>query len=245
MYFGLIYRATNLTNGKAYVGKTRKTLEYRWKRHLGQPLHVFGKALAKYGPEAFQLEVIEVIAANTPEYLQELLNRSERKFIANFNTKVPNGYNLTDGGEGGSGYKHTPEAHVKMHLAQLGNKKGVGRKKSPEEIEKMRQRWLGHKKSPETLEKMRLGMLGKPSARKGVKLSDETKEKIRQKRLGKHTSEETKAKLREAMKGNQFAKGTVWTDERRAEVSARFKGKPLSPEHRRKIKEANDRRFGR
>lgn len=245
MHFGLTYKATNTINGKTYVGKTTKTLKYRWKRHIEQPIRVFGKAIAKYGPDAFVLEILEIIGAHTVEHLQLLLNESERKFIANFDCRVPNGYNLTDGGDGAVGYKHTSEAHEKMRQAQLGNKKCLGRKRPPHEIEAMRQRNLGKKLSPEHVEKMRQYMKGR-RIRTDYTVSPETREKIRAAKLGKKLSPEHAAKIGDANRGKKRpGYKAFWSEESRKAVGQRFKGKPLSPEHRQKIKDSLRKRFAR
>lgn len=52
-------------------------------------------AVEKYGQDAFITEVL--VYADSIEYLQEL----EKKAIVAFNSAVPNGYNLTGGGEEG------------------------------------------------------------------------------------------------------------------------------------------------
>lgn len=52
--------------------------------------------------------------------------------------------------------------------------------------------------SPETRARMSASMKGRPSSRKGVKVSEETKEKLRQANLGKRASAETRAKISKA-----------------------------------------------
>jgi len=105
--------------------------------------------------------------------------------------------NITDGGEGTSGYKHTPEQREKNRQAKLGkpswNKgtKGVmiawnkGVPMSEEQKIKLSAAKLGKqsprkgkKHTPETIEKMRLVKLGK-------KQTPEAIEKSRLKKLGK------------------------------------------------------------
>ena len=44
--------------------------------------------------------VLEEIKAKTKEELQKILSNKERDYILKYNTLVPNGYNLTTGGEG-------------------------------------------------------------------------------------------------------------------------------------------------
>lgn len=65
-------------------------------------------AIRKYGWDNFKVEKIIV---NVPE---EDLNNLERAYIAVENTKAPNGYNLTDGGEGASGYVHSETSRKKI-----------------------------------------------------------------------------------------------------------------------------------
>lgn len=94
---GAVYLATNLINGKQYVGLTTTSLEERWERHLDQVSRknasLIHKAIAKFGEENFTIEIID--SANSPEDLRA----KERKWIKELNTLTPNGYNVTKGGE--------------------------------------------------------------------------------------------------------------------------------------------------
>jgi hypothetical protein len=59
----MIYKATNITNNKSYIGQTiLPKLKYRIKKHLksvssGSKLH-FHQALRKYGQDVFVWEVL-------------------------------------------------------------------------------------------------------------------------------------------------------------------------------------------
>ncbi|MDD5901719.1 MAG: GIY-YIG nuclease family protein [Lachnospiraceae bacterium] len=92
-----IYCITNLINGKQYVGQSKNPTE-RFKEHLrtndNLPIH---KAISKYGKENFKLNILEY---KTIEY-----NEREKYWIKQLNTLVPNGYNVTEGGEGYPHYK--------------------------------------------------------------------------------------------------------------------------------------------
>jgi hypothetical protein len=68
---------------------------------------------------------------------------------------------------------------------------------------------IGRKASVSTKDKQRVAKIGKPSPRKGVKLSSVECEKIRQRLTGKKQSPETIAKRVKHLLGNQFAKGKV------------------------------------
>lgn len=84
-------------SGKSYIGKTKFSLEKRWKDH--QAMAKFGKsclihkAIRKYGAENFVSQVLE---ENVPE---DLVNEKERYWIKFYNTYAK-GYNMTEGGEG-------------------------------------------------------------------------------------------------------------------------------------------------
>lgn len=60
---------------------------------------IFYKALRKYGWENFTFEVIE----SFDDFDQELLNDLEQKYIEQYNSLVPNGYNMIPGGTNGAG----------------------------------------------------------------------------------------------------------------------------------------------
>ena len=111
-----IYKITNNINGKIYIGQSKNTQE-RWKSHCkpSRDNSVIDKAINFYGKENFTLEIIE----------SEITNYNEREiyWIKYYNCKVPNGYNITDGGENPPvfyGTKH-PNASIKDEqvLAQL------------------------------------------------------------------------------------------------------------------------------
>lgn len=92
----IIYKHTS-PSGKNYVGKTKFTLEYRWKQHIsnakfGKPNALYN-AIRKYGPETF---TSEIILSNVSE---DIVNKAERYWIEFYNGYTK-GYNMTEGGEG-------------------------------------------------------------------------------------------------------------------------------------------------
>jgi len=99
---GIIYSARNKINGRLYVGKTVKVMEQRRREHeyiaeKGSAC-LFHKALRKYGFDAFEWKTLMHCEDGDD------LNESEIACIKMLKTKVPNGYNLTDGGDGGHGW---------------------------------------------------------------------------------------------------------------------------------------------
>jgi len=142
--WGLIYIVENKINNKKYVGKTEKLAEDRLKEHLRlskKSKMVFHKALVKYGIENFRITYFKVPVDN--------LNKKEIELIGRLRTKVPFGYNMTDGGDG-----------AKL----FGKNNGMYKKKLSEQHKAALKSFLiGHKCSEETKRKMSLnnGMLNK------------------------------------------------------------------------------------
>ena len=99
----IIYKITNLINNKVYIGKTTKTIEWRFKKHCydakknPNTKNHFHRALLKYGPENFIIEQID--SADT----KIALNEKEQYWI-NYYRSIINGYNMTPGGDGGNTY---------------------------------------------------------------------------------------------------------------------------------------------
>jgi hypothetical protein len=89
----IIYKIQNKINGKIYIGQTKYSINHRIKDHL-KSNSVIGKALRKYELQCFDISVID--SANN----QETLCNKEMEYINLYNSKNPNGYNLTDGGRG-------------------------------------------------------------------------------------------------------------------------------------------------
>jgi group I intron endonuclease len=113
-----IYLITNCLNGKTYVGKTTKTLQKRWVRHLwsmktGDDTYLY-RAMRKHGPENFSIsflcEAKDEEELNYLETMWILLLRTKDKMI---------GYNMTDGGDGRCGLKDSPKTRaLKKKIAQ-------------------------------------------------------------------------------------------------------------------------------
>jgi len=109
---GIIYCFTNKVNGKCYVGcTTEHTKKGRFSAHWAGTSRAtaFNLAMKKYGRDSFEQSIIE----DSIKMKQELHDR-ERYWIATKNTQVPNGYNITSGGEVGKQFKQTEETKRKI-----------------------------------------------------------------------------------------------------------------------------------
>lgn len=100
----IVYRITCSASGKSYIGITIRSLRERWKQHVAQakaaakpsPIQA---AIRKHGRSSFSIEAI-ASAASLPD-----LYETERVLIRQEGTRLPLGYNATDGGDRPSGYR--------------------------------------------------------------------------------------------------------------------------------------------
>jgi group I intron endonuclease len=156
-----IYRILNLINLKAYVGKTiaAKPID-RWYKHKStarlkttknntyQAVH---KAMNKYGFINFKFEVIEVVDGTKKAGLDR-----EKFWIKELGTFGRNGYNLTAGGDGSSGWHHSDKAKRKMSKDRKGKRMGAensffGKKHSKETRAQMSKSQTGKKQHLEVV----------------------------------------------------------------------------------------------
>jgi group I intron endonuclease len=189
-----VYLITNLINGKRYVGQTSKSLEHRFKGHCANEsgCWLLNQAIQKYGANNFSIEPI--IEVDT----KILANEFEIELIIRYCSKAPNGYNLTDGGDGcfnpsletreklskwQKGRKFTLEHRQKLSEAAKRHRssEGVREQMSKRQILRMSNQDNRNALSetlkivmnrPETLEKL-------SKASKGRKLSDDHKQKLK------------------------------------------------------------------
>ena len=164
--YGYIYKTTNLINGKIYIGQ-------HCSNKFDTSYYGSGKkilrALKKYGLNNFNCEIIEWCET------REIANEREIFWICKLNSKNNDvGYNITDGGEGWKGGKHSDETKNKISRTKTGV--------SPNRV---------YKVSDETKQKISNTLKSKNSTawNKGIPMRESTKEKLRLANLGKKQSE--------------------------------------------------------
>lgn len=106
MYEGYIYCITNNVNGKQYVGQTLTTIRNRFRQHKSDsrkynyPLY---NAFNKYGINSFSVIELRKIEQKDKKIMKNILDDLEISYISSYNTKIPNGYNILDGGNSNNG----------------------------------------------------------------------------------------------------------------------------------------------
>ncbi len=153
----VIYKVTNIRNGKAYIGQTISTIEHRWSQHKYDSKtgkYPLQRAIKKYGEANFS------IASLGSYETQEDLNNAEQYYIEFFNALNPHGYNLEVGGN--SAGKRTDEIKNKISQALKGKKFSEERKARLSAAHKgLPTVWLGRKHSDESKRKISEGHKGK------------------------------------------------------------------------------------
>lgn len=228
-----MYRIYMITgpNGKQYIGKTKATIYFRWRKHIEAAKAGSKTAIAcsirKHGHLKFTIvELTQCVDE------REAI-ACERGLIAQYGTYVTsgNGYNLTSGGEGTEGHRHSAEARARMSQFQRGRKltpealaniraasvARKGSKDSPEVRARKSAAQIKRGRRPEERERFRqlgLAKKGKPippevvekirAGNLGKKMSPEAIEKIRLSNIGRKRSPETIARMVEAKKDNVY-----------------------------------------
>lgn len=187
---GYIYKITNQINGMFYIGKTKDTIENRYKSHLKQALKNkelnitssrLYNALNKYGVDNFTIEQIE-------ECSYEDLSEREIYWINKLDARNPDiGYNICKGGECGpggpmfAGHKHSEETRKQMSINRSGEKNSNfgNRWNQSDELKALHSKlasgenngMYGKKHSDASKEKNRLSHIGK-NAYSNIELDD-------------------------------------------------------------------------
>lgn len=118
--YGIVYKVTNTINNKIYVGQTIAGLKTRQENHVNDALakrdnHYFHNAIRKHGKDKFEWKIIG--SAESKEKLDEL----EIYYIKELKS-FKEGYNLTKGAGGMTGYIITEEHRKNLSESHKGYK---------------------------------------------------------------------------------------------------------------------------
>jgi group I intron endonuclease len=209
-----IYCIENVENGMKYIGFARD-IHDRWVSHktsLKGGYHCnkyMQSTYNKYGESIFEYYIIQVL-----EDSEELLKNMEVYWISYYNSYILDGggYNLTRGGDGTWGMKHTEETKNKLSEMNSGEKSfWFGRHHTEESKQKISESNMGRVSSEETIQKRKDSMpdmSGENNPMFGKEHSEETKKKISDKAMGRVFSDETLKKLSESHIGLEKTKET-------------------------------------
>ena len=194
-----IYLIKNKINDKRYVGQTIRKINES-KDYFGSG-KLIKRSIKKHGIDAFEKIILE--ECNNID----ILNEREMFWIKELNTKIPNGYNLTEGGDGSVGLKHLRSTKKKMSKSHIkfwkenewlreeysekfsGDKNPFyGKHHTEESIEKIKQSDKSYTKTEEFRLKMSKITTGRVP-------SKETRKKISDSNIGKPKSDETKESI--------------------------------------------------
>ncbi len=245
----IVYKTTNLINGKVYIGKDTKNNP----TYLGSGV-LLHKAINKYGRESFTKEILF-------ESLDiEEINQIEKEYIKKYKLSMGNDcYNIAEGGTGGDLITHHPnrdqiiaDRNKAVSIGLLGHSVSDEAKKKQSEShtgwfdrmsaedqlvykenrsKTMKDYLLTHDhpskgKTPSESTKAKLSTAAIKNGFGGdtwSSLSDEEKtkksEKISKALIGKISSEETKSKISNSLKGHKIS------DETRKKISETLKNK--------------------
>lgn len=184
-----ICRIKNKITKKSYIGESKcNDVIWRWNQHKrkiekNKGCPALRDAVKKYGIENFEFSVL-IICFDDDRF------NYEKEYIKKYNTVVPNGYNITTGGEGGGfqGHTHTEQAKAAI-------KNSLKHKYADDEVRNQ----ISEKnniimKTPETKEKIITGMSN----------SEKWKKVIEERRAGNYKKnkhgQETKDKISEGLK---------------------------------------------
>lgn len=210
----IIYQILNKINGKFYIGLTNGKISRPKGRHkfLSKTKQsYFYNSIRKYGWENFDIKIIDSDATSY-DHLKEL----EIWYIEHLKPH----YNITEGGDGVVGLKHTKETIKKM------TQHNIGKKLSQEHIEIMRQANLGNKYNL------------------GRKQPEEQKNKTSKFFTNRKQSEEHKEKKNKANRGQKRTPEQI-ENISKAHIGQKAwnKGVPITEDRKRKMLESRRKFF--
>jgi group I intron endonuclease len=187
---GFIYKITNIITNKCYIGETKKNNpESRWKQHKNTIKNGVGcpalqSAVQKYGIEHFIFDIL-LICFDEDRFKYEI------EYIKKYNSRVPNGYNILEGGAGGGfdGKRHSDETKNKIS-------------------ENLKQKYINNPNLKNEMSERNKIIMNSENVKnkisEGMKNSKKYQKNITDKKVGNfnnnfHT-EETKNKIRESVK---------------------------------------------
>lgn len=246
----IVYKITNLINGKIYIGKDTKNNP----KYYGSGI-LIKKAIKKYGKNNFSKEILE----NCSD--ENTLNEKEIYWISYFrNISGSCCYNIATGGEGSDNITHHPDrekilSYIKERLPRGQNHHNYGKHSGSYGI-----KWTDEQKNnlKKSLKESQLFHEAMQSKERSKKISLKTKGKPKsaefiQKNLiginnpmyGKNLTEDHKRKISESIKKSDKFKQAMKSEERSKKISIQHKGKIISEETKSKLRGTKNPMYGK
>lgn len=181
-----VYMIEHVDTGRRYVGKS-VDIEARVISHFepsrrARSASFLHSAISKYGRDSFRWSVLE----ECPD--DESARRCEVVWIRALKSKAPNGFNLTEGGDGAAGLSPSPETRAKVSRALVGIRRSELTRARMSEAQKGNNYFKGQRQSPTTRAKISAALKGHP-------VSVAAREKMSKAKLGRRHSDVTKARM--------------------------------------------------
>ncbi len=151
----MIYKFTS-PSGRSYIGQTNNFNRRKRQHQLTTGSRAFHNAIKKYGFETFQLEIL------AENLTSDEANELEVKYIMEYDTLAPSGYNLTTGG-----LNQQPSDETKRRLSEA----KIGKPRQPftaEHKQKISMALSDKPRSSETRKKIASSKLGKPQPKQRI-----------------------------------------------------------------------------
>lgn len=187
-YYYTIYKLTS-PSGKVYIGQTKQQPELRWKNGHGySKSSAIYNSINKYGWDNIKKEIL---FSNLNKISADCIEMDLIYYYKSLGISL----NISNGGEGNFGYKHSKYTKYKMSIVKQGkycgmNNPNYGKKHSTEAKLKMREKALGRKLS----------------IKSRIKISINNARYM----LGKHHSEDTIMKMSKSHKGLKQSKESLY-----------------------------------
>jgi hypothetical protein len=222
--FHYVYLTTNLINEHQYVGDRSCNCEPEKDKYLGSGIY-YKDAEKLYGKQNFQKQILEIF-----ETRKEAFDAQE-KYIIQYNTLVPNGYNISPRG-----------GHMVKNSVSVETLEKIKNTKKNREYKK-RIPWNKGltKETDNRIYDASIKQKNKYVSDKTRKKQSESKRGLTSTFKGKHHSKESKNKLSISHKGKKQSKETLEKKSKklkglkRSEETKQKMKKPKSEEHRKNM----------
>lgn len=234
----IIYKTTNLKNGKIYIGKDM----YNDPSYLGSG-KLLRYAIKKYGKESFVKEILEECTSSN-------INDREIFWINYYQSKERGiGYNIASGGRGGDTISHHPnKIEIGLRHSEVMRDKPQTKENrklcSSETREKLSKASSGENnpmfgKSHSTATKEKISLKQKQRDPSSRLMLEDTKQKISKANIGKKLSDETKKRISIANTGEKNGFFGKTHSPENIEIFREVGRRPKSEQTKQKLREAN------